>query len=82
MVEFYADPTLQKHHSHAFQTAPRPAQDSVLPPGLDKDAFEGVLRKLRNIVGEENVAAGADLINFRDPYPLVVDENQASAAVW
>ncbi|KAH9207845.1 hypothetical protein DL95DRAFT_313009 [Leptodontidium sp. 2 PMI_412] len=80
MVEFYADPTLQKHHNAAFQTVPVLAEQFVLPPGLDKVTFESVLNALREIVGTQNVAVGAALQNFRDPYPLVVGEHQPSAA--
>ncbi|KAL6703102.1 hypothetical protein ACN47E_010239 [Coniothyrium glycines] len=81
MVQFYADPTLQGHHNHAFQTVPRNKQDRILPPGLDVDTFEGVLVKLRSVVGEENVAVDEGLRDFRDPYPLQIGENQPSAAV-
>lgn len=82
MVQFYADITLQKHHDHAFQTVPTTKQDSVLPPNLDADTFERVLVRLRDVVGEENVAVGEGLRDFRDPYPLEVDRNQPSAAAW
>ncbi|KZM22429.1 flavin adenine dinucleotide binding [Ascochyta rabiei] len=80
MVQFYADSTLQKHHNHAFQTVPITNQDTVLPPGLDTKTFERVLVKLREVVGDDNVAVGEGLRDFRDPYPLQVDENQPSAA--
>ncbi|KAH7089418.1 hypothetical protein FB567DRAFT_568341 [Paraphoma chrysanthemicola] len=79
MVQFYADSTLQKHHNHAFQTVPATKQN-VLPPGLDAETFERVLVRLRDVVGEENVAVGEGLRDFRDPYPLQIGENQPSAA--
>ncbi|KAG4420707.1 hypothetical protein IFR04_006195 [Cadophora malorum] len=80
MVEFYADVALQKHHNNAFKSVPVIANQTVLPPGLDKATFERVISGLSAIVGAENVAVGAELRNFRDPYPLVVDEHQPSAA--
>lgn len=82
MVQFYADPELQKHHNHAFQTVPITKQSTVLPPGLDTETFERALARLRDVVGEENLAVGEGLRDFRDPYPLQVDENQPSAAAW
>ncbi|KAH7112069.1 hypothetical protein B0J11DRAFT_597989 [Dendryphion nanum] len=80
MVAFYADSTLQKHHNHAFQTVPPLASEGVLPLGLDQDTFQRVVGMLRNVVGEENVAVGEGLRDFRDPYPLVIDDHQPSAA--
>ena len=82
MVEFYADVALQKHHNNAFKSVPVIANQTVLPSGLDKATFERVISGLSAIVGVENVAVGAELRNFRDPYPLVVDEHQPSAAAW
>lgn len=82
MVAFYADPTLLKHHNHAFETVPPPPLDDALPPGMDAKTFESVLSQLRDIVGEENVAVGDQLRYFRDPYPLTIYEYQPSAAVW
>ena len=82
MVKFYADDALQKHHDNAFKSVPVITNQTVLPPGLDKATFERVISGLSAIVGAENVAVGDELRNFRDPYPLVVDEHQPSAAAW
>ncbi|KAF2008788.1 vanillyl alcohol oxidase [Aaosphaeria arxii CBS 175.79] len=80
MVEFYHDSVLQKHHNHAFTTVPSIEGDDPLPPNVDRDTFNRFLSLLCKIVGEENVITGEELRNFRDPYPLTIEEYQPSAA--
>ena len=80
MVEFYSDVNLQRQHDKVFQTCTSDSQ--TLPPNIDAKTFQQVISQLRSIVGEDNVVTGPKLNNFRDPYPLIEEESQASAAVW
>jgi hypothetical protein len=80
MTSFYADPVLQKHHNDAFTSVPRVEEEEVLPPGIDRKAFQHVLSLFSEITGEENTISGEQLYNFRDPYPLSVEKFQPSAA--
>ncbi len=54
----------------------------VLPPGVEEAAFDDALGELRRAVGEENVIDDpAGLEPYRDPYPMLADEQFLASAV-
>ena len=54
----------------------------VLPPGVEEAAFDDALGELRRAVGDENVIDDpAGLEPYRDPYPMLADEQFLASAV-
>ena len=54
----------------------------VLPPGVEEAAFDDALGELRRAVGDENVIDDpAGLEPYRDPYPMLGDEQFLASAV-
>ena len=54
----------------------------VLPPGVEEATFDDALGELRRAIGDENVIDDpAGLEPYRDPYPMLGDEQFLASAV-
>jgi len=54
----------------------------VLPPGVDEATFDDALGELRRSLGDENVIDDqAGLEPYRDPYPMLGDDQFLASAV-
>ena len=81
----YADALYQDAHDDMFSKPLYNDIPSVLPPGVDKPAFEAALEEFADAVGgAEFVFSSKNLVEYVDPYEIPESgiRNLPSAAVW
>lgn len=66
----YINPEYQSTHYNLFKDSVTVPLKSVLPPGIDRDAFDTAIKRYKSIVGDAQVYQGDALTEYIDPYEL------------
>jgi hypothetical protein len=66
----YINPEYQSTHYNLFKDSVTVPLKSVLPPGIDRDAFDTAIKRYKSIVGDAQVYEGEALTEYIDPYEL------------
>jgi len=66
----YIDPEYQSTHFNLFKDSITVPLNSVLPPGVSRDAFDKAVAKYKGVVGDAQVYSGDALTEYIDPYEL------------
>jgi hypothetical protein len=78
----YLDNEYQSTHYNLFKESITVPLKSVLPPGIQQDAFHNAIRKYKTAVGEDQVLQNHNLTEYIDPYELQEAEGTRSGAPW
>ncbi|KAH7072697.1 hypothetical protein BKA63DRAFT_472831 [Paraphoma chrysanthemicola] len=66
----YLDNEYQSTHYNLFKNSITAPLNQILPPGIERNAFDKAIQQYRRAVGEDQVLQGDDLTEYIDPYEL------------